>query len=159
MMSIRKRGETWEVRYLGCNGHTWNARDNLEDVQQTIINTVVNLNHYSKFALEVMSGQSEIYLYQDGKLIRRKPLGKVFCLTQYLQERAHIETIIYMIESGVWRVREWKTPECLAHFPKDTWLPDGEKIEKSYLILETIDNAFMPSDIEFIDTDLLKLRV
>lgn len=158
MIRIRKRGESWEARYQGNNGNSWRIYENLEDLQQTIIDTAVNLDHYVKITLEILNGQSETYLYQDGELIRRKPLGKVFCLTPFLQQRANLETLIYMIESGKWRVRDWKTPACLAHFPEDTWLPE-KKVKRCYQILETNADEFMPSDFECIDVELIKSRV
>jgi len=147
MIRIRKQRDVWEVRYRCSGGYAWYACKNLEEVQQTIINTVIRLHCNVKLALEVISGHSEIYLYQNGNLIRRKPLGKGVCLTPHLQQQANLETIIHMIETGMWRVRKWKTPECLAEFPEDTWLPE-KKVKKNYLILETIDGAFIPSYFE-----------
>jgi len=148
MMRIRKNGDIWEVRGMIRDGIlVWNKCKSLESLQQKIIGTAIRLDDYARFALEVIQGRSDTYLYQDGELVRRKPLGKVFCMSLLLQRRSNLETVIRLMESGIWRVREWKTPECLAHFPEDTWRPE-KKVKESYLILETSVDEFMPSDFE-----------
>lgn len=149
MMRIRKNGDIWEVRRMIRDGIlVWDKCESLESLQQKIIGTAVNLDYYARFALEVIQGSSDTYLYQDRELIRRTPIGHhVSCLTPYLQTRSNLETIIRLIASGIWRVREWKTPACLANFPEDIWRPE-KNVKESYLILETCVDKFMPSDFQ-----------
>jgi len=150
MMRIRKNGDIWEVRGMVRGGILrWDKCKSLESLQHNIIGTAIRLDHYSKIALEVIKGKSVTYLYQNGNLVRRIPIGKVDCLTPFLQQRSNLETVIRLIESGIWRVREWKTPACLANFPEDIWRPE-KKVKESYLILETSADEFMPSDFEHL---------
>lgn len=150
MMRIRKNGDIWEVRGMIRDGFLiWDKCNSLESLQRNILDTAIRLDHYARLALEVIQGRSDTYLYQNRNLIRRTPIGKVDCLTPFLQQSSNLETVIRLIESGIWRVREWKTPACLADFPEIIWRPE-KKVKKSYLILETCSDSFMPSDFEHL---------
>ena len=105
MMKIRKHEGVWEIRELVMNSFKWHTCKNLEDLQESIVSTAVHLDHYTKMALEIIQGTSEIYIYENGELTRREPLGKVFCLTPFLQQRCTLITLIKFIESGIWRPR------------------------------------------------------
>jgi|GEM_PF-3005907 len=152
MIRIRKNGDKWEVRQLSASGYTWHFCSGIEELQQIIINTAVRLDYYVKLALEVIHGRSENYLLHHNKVISKKPSDRIMCLTPLLQHRVNLETIIYMLQSNIWVIREWKTPKCLEHFSEDSWLPE-KYVKKSYQIIETTNDKFIPSDFEFISTD------
>lgn len=150
MIRIRKRGDAWEVREI-CGGSSellwkWEVCNNLENLQKRIIASAITQDHYIKLVTEIMQGTSVTYLYQDGKLCRREFLRGVFCLTPHLTQFDNIETIIPLIESGVWIVREWTPPACLADFPEDCWIPEN-KLKERYLIFETNDDTLVPFEM------------
>jgi len=146
MMKIRKHEGVWEMRELVMNSFKWYTCKNLEDLQESIVRTAVHLDHYTKMALEIIQGTSEIYIYENGELTRLEPLGKVFCLTPFLQQRCTLITLIKFIESGIWRPRTWKTPESLSNFSESSI--GSEKVKKQYLILETTDENYLPYDVD-----------
>lgn len=144
MIKIRKRGELWEVEDCNRCGEISRSLYDLDRVRQIIISRASHIDTYASWALEIMNNQSDVYMYQGGELIRKKPVGhKIFCMTPYLEARYHLEIFIHRLESGVWKVREWKTPDCLLSY-YEPYLLIKKPVKKHYMIIETTDPNLMP---------------
>lgn len=156
MIRIRKRNGVWQVRWRRYEGDKrcwhWGSVENIYDLQQTIIEFAVHIDNYIRIALEVMQGNSETYLYKDGELTRRQPLqsrnvpeGQYFCMTMHLRHHHEVEETIKFIESGVWKVRKWLPPAIFAN--RYEFRHSQEKIKREYLIVETINDLFVPFEV------------
>jgi len=142
MIRIRKRGELWEVEDCSSCGDISRNFCDLERVRQIIIDKAADMDYYARWALEIINNQSDIYSYQGGKLISKKPLKKVFCLTLFLEDAYKLEIIIPLLESGVWKVRKWKTPDFLLNYYETSFIKNP--VKKHYMIIETTDPDLIP---------------